>query len=138
VLVVIGGIALAAVPVAKARRRAARRRRADPAARVAGAWEEAVDRLRELGRPRPITTTPGEVAAGAGDLVGPDAAAALTLLADAHTEAQFRGGPVTAAEADTAWDDLDGFREALDAHLDLRTRIRARMAPLRDRDHAGV
>ena len=110
------------------------RRRADPADRVAGAWEEAVDRMRELGAPRPVTVTPHEVAARADALVGADAAAALGLLADAHTDAQFRGTPVTDAEADTAWSDLDDFTAALHAHLDARTRLTTRVRPL-PREH---
>jgi hypothetical protein len=138
VLVALGALVLvvagvAAVPLAKARRRAARRRRPDPAERVAGAWEEALDRLRELGEPRPTHHTPGEVALRADPLVGPDAAARLVALADAHTDAQFRGRPVTDTEADAAWEDCDDFRRALGARLGLRGRLRARLTPLRER-----
>jgi len=125
--------AVAAVPATKARRRARRRRRADPAARVAGAWEEAVDRLRELGAPRPVHTTPAEVADRADPLVGSEAAAKLADVAGAHTEAQFAGAPVTDADADAAWDDFDDFRHALDDHLGPRARLRARLTPLRER-----
>lgn len=137
-LVLIGILAVGAVPVTKARRRAARRRRADPADRVAGAWEEAVDRLCELGSARPVAVTPAEVAGGADPLVGVEAAAALAVLADAHTDAQFRGDPVTEAEADAAWADLEEFRGALDAHLGLRARVRARLTPVRDRPTTRV
>jgi hypothetical protein len=134
VLVVVALVgAIGAVPFAKARRRARRRRRDDPAARVAGAWEEAVDRLRELGTPRPVHTTPAEVAADADPIVGHDAAAKLAQVADAHTEAQFGGAPVTDADADAAWEDLDGFRHALGDHLTPRARLRAQLTPLREK-----
>ena len=137
-VLVLMGAALAVVPAWKARRRARRRRRPTPAARVAGAWEEAVDRLRELGEPRPVTTTPAEVAARVDPVVGADAASALTLLADAHTAAQFGAAPVTDAVADDAWHELDRFRHALDGHLGFRRRLRARLAPIRERPRADA
>jgi hypothetical protein len=66
-------------------------------------------------------------------VVGEPAAASLSALADAHTAAQFGAGPVTELDADAAWEDLDAFTGALDAHLPLTTRLRARfrVAPLR-------
>jgi hypothetical protein len=126
-LAVVVGVLVAAVPVAKAVRRRARRRRADPTSRVAGAWEEAVDRLRELGRPAPRTTTPAEHARAATATVGAPAAESLAALADAHTAAQFGAAPITDAAADAAWDDLDAFTGELGRHLPLTTRVRARM-----------
>jgi len=133
VLVIVVAAAIAAVPLAKHGRRRARRRRADPTSRVAGAWEEAVDRLRELGRPAPRTTTPAEHARAATATVGQPAADSLAALADAHTAAQFGAAPATDAAADAAWDDLDAFTGALGRHLPLTARLRARMrvAPLR-------
>jgi transglutaminase-like putative cysteine protease len=53
-----------AVLALKARRRARRRRAPDPAARVAGAWYELVDRWQETGLDRPRTATARELAAG--------------------------------------------------------------------------
>jgi transglutaminase-like putative cysteine protease len=130
--VLVAGL-LAAGPLAKARRRRRRRNRSDPAARVAGAWEDAIDRLRELGEPRPVHHTPAEVAARAERLVGDDAAASLTALAGHHTAAQFGGRAVSDADADRAWTALDAFHAALDRHLGVRARLRARLAPLRER-----
>jgi hypothetical protein len=134
-LLLIGlvGALVAAVPLAKRARRRARERRADPTGRVAGAWEEAVDRLRELGRPAPRTNTPAEHARASTAVVGEPAAAPLAALADAHTAAQFGATPVTDTDADAAWRDLHAFTGALGEHLPLTTRVRARLriAPLR-------
>jgi len=137
-VLVLVGAALAVVPAVKARRRARRRHRGEPADRVAGAWEEAVDHLRELGEPRPVTATPTEVAARVDPVVGADAASSLAQLADAHTAAQFGAAPVTDAAADAAWHALDRFRHALDGHLGFRRRLRARLAPIRERPKAGA
>ena len=137
VLVLIAG-AVAVVPVLKWRRRVRRHRRAEPAARVAGAWEEAVDRLRELGEPRPVTRTPSEVAAHADPVVGARAASSLADLADAHTAAQFGAAPVTDSAAEAAWADLDTFTRALDGHLGLRRRLRSRMSPVGIRRGVGT
>jgi hypothetical protein len=125
--VLVVAAAACAVPLAKYARGRARRRRADPTSRVAGAWEEAVDRLRELGRPAPRTTTPAEHARAATATVGEPAAHSLAALADAHTAAQFGAEPATDADADAAWDDLDAFADAIERHLPLTTRVRARL-----------
>jgi transglutaminase-like putative cysteine protease len=132
-LIALVGALVAAVPLAKRSRRRARQRRADPTSRVAGAWEEAVDRLRELGRPAPRTTTPAEHARASTTVVGEPAAEPLAALADAHTAAQFGAAPVTDNDADAAWRELDAFTGALGKHLPLATRVRARLrlAPLR-------
>jgi len=139
VLLVVAVIAavVAAVPLAKRARSRARRRRADPADRVAGAWEEAIDRLRELGRPGPRSTTPAEHARAATTTVGEPAAHALAALADAHTAAQFGAAPATDADAVAAWDDLDAFTGALGRYLPVTQRVRARMrlASLRRERH---
>jgi len=112
VVAVVAGL-LTVRPATRGARRAARRRRPDPAARVAGAWEEALDRLVALGEPRPVHCTPNELAARVGARVGPDAARPLTALADAHTAAQFRGTRVTEPEAAAAWERLAEFRRQL-------------------------
>jgi transglutaminase-like putative cysteine protease len=124
---VLVAIVVAVVPLAKRARRRARQRRADPTGRVAGAWEEAVDRLRELGRPAPRTTTPAEHARAATTTVGESAARPLAAVADAHTAAQFGTAAPTDADADAAWRDLDAFTGELGRHLPLTTRLRARL-----------
>jgi transglutaminase-like putative cysteine protease len=114
-LAALVAVGVGARPGRRVVRRATRRRRPDPADRVAGAWAEAVDRLVALGAERPVHDTPAEVAARAADRVGPAAAPALGALADAHTTAQFARAPVTAAEADAAWTRLAEFRRAVRA-----------------------
>jgi hypothetical protein len=126
-VVALVGVVIGAVPLAKRLRRRARRRRRDPSGRVAGAWEEAVDRLRELGRPAPRTTTPTEHARAATATVGESAARSLAAVADAHTAAQFAAAAPTDADADAAWQDLDAFTGALGRHVPLTTRVRARL-----------
>jgi transglutaminase-like putative cysteine protease len=121
------GAALAVRPVTRARRRAARRRRPDPSERVAGAWEEAIDQLRDLGEPRPTHRTPSEVAARAVVLVGTSAAAPLADLATAHVAAQFGSATTTDDAADSAWRALDTFRHAVRERLARPDRIRARL-----------
>lgn len=138
VVVIVLVTALAIGPLRKWVRRASRRRRDEPAARVAGAWEEALDRLGELGEPPPLTQTPSEIAARSRALVGEAAITPLSRLADAHTAAQFGARPATDAEADAAWTELDVFSRALDDHLGVFGRIRARLAPLRTRPPARL
>lgn len=133
VIVLLIGAALAVVPARKLRRRRARRQRSDPAARVAGAWEEAIDRLREIGQNAPRAETPSEMATAAEPAVGAPAASALREVADMHTAAQFGAGPVAPGTADRAWQQVDEFSAELGQHLGLRARLRARLAvaPLR-------
>lgn len=133
VLAVVVGL-LAVRPVTRGARRAARRRRPDPAARVAGAWEEAVDRLVALGEPRPVHCTPNELAARVGARVGPDAARPLTALADAHTAAQFRGTRVGEPEATAAWARLAEFRRHLRSGPGRRSRRARELAASSDAD----
>lgn len=132
VILLVGG-ALAIVPALKLRRRRARQQRIDPAARVAGAWEEAIDRLREIGHAPPVAETPSEVVTAATSTVGSPAASALREVADMHTAAQFGTGAVSPATADRAWLHVDEFSDELGQHLGLRARLRARLAvaPLR-------
>jgi transglutaminase-like putative cysteine protease len=133
VAILLVGAALATVPALKRRRRRARQRRVAPAHRVAGAGEEAVDRVREIGQSPPITETPTELAATATSSVGAPAATSLQGLADAHTAAQFGPAPVTETVADDAWRTLDEFSTELARHLGPADRVRAwlSIAPLR-------
>ena len=132
-IVLLIGAALSVVPALKRRRRRARRQRADPADRVAGAWEEAIDRFREIGQAPPVAETPNEVVNAATPAVGTPAASALREVADMHTAAQFGAGAVTSASADQAWQQVDEFSDELGQHLGLRARVRALLAvaPLR-------
>lgn len=69
----------------KALRRRRRRRRGTDAARIAAAWRETKDRLREAGRGVPVSSTPVEVARDQADHYGKATASKLTELADIVT-----------------------------------------------------
>ncbi|MFG1696186.1 DUF3488 and transglutaminase-like domain-containing protein [Nonomuraea sp. NPDC049309] len=95
---------LLAVAIVPAVRKARRRRAPSPAARVAGAWQQTVIRLRTAGLP--VTTgtlTAGEVAFLAERALDPAAREPLAALADLANLATFADTPVDAADADLAW-----------------------------------
>ncbi len=125
------------VPAVKAGRRRRRRRRPDPVERIAGAWAEALDRLRDLGLSADATDTPVEIATAAPATVGSEAAPSLARVAVAHTRAQFGAGPVGAIDADAAWDHEDEFERRIDLGRWARARSRWSTASLRDRRRPG-
>jgi len=132
---VMGGLLLglvllaAGVLLTKNVRRARRRTRGTPARRVAAAWREACDVLREQGVPVALARTPLEVARAAGGAGGPaaDAADAFTELATLVTASVCSPADPTDATARRAW--------ALEA--DVRRRVAAR-TPLPRRVLAAV
>src|SRR5205085_10990865 len=95
IAVVVGAVLLAILAAAgtilfaKSRRRAARRHRQEPAAAVRGAWEEALDHLRDHGFTPPAGATALEIAARAPVVVGAGAAAPMRVLAGAHSAACY-------------------------------------------------
>ncbi|MCC2315555.1 transglutaminaseTgpA domain-containing protein, partial [Cellulomonas xiejunii] len=121
---VVGGLLLAVlllaagVVLAKSVRRTRRRTRGTPARRVAAAWREACDVLREQGVPVALARTPLEVARTAGGAGGAAAAAtdAFTELATLVTASVCSPADPTDATARRAW--------ALEA--DVRRRLAAR------------
>ncbi len=80
----------------KGLRRRRRRRRGTPVARISGAWQELVDRLRDHG----YRSTPYETRRDVAARVGGDATDRLARLADA---AVFGPGDPTDASADAIW-----------------------------------
>ncbi|MEU0563380.1 transglutaminaseTgpA domain-containing protein [Dactylosporangium sp. NPDC006015] len=103
--------ALLAVPAAKARRRRRRRRALALAARVDGAWAEALDRLLERHHRFAAALTPHEIAVRAAT---PDAGtAALTRLGTAATMAMCAPGLVRAGHVEEAWAAERQLRQAL-------------------------
>jgi transglutaminase-like putative cysteine protease len=113
-LVVALAIAIGIV-VAKLRRRAARRGRPEPAAVVRGAWEEALDHLRDHGFTPPPGATPLEIAARAPVDVGAATAAPMHALAGAHSAACYGAHEPDADEVARVWLELDALDAALDA-----------------------
>ncbi len=125
-LVVLG---LVATVLGKLLRRAYRRSRGSPARRIAAAWAEARDRLRELGYDAPDSATPGEVAVRAG--TGPAAAAQpdLTELAVIATSAVYAPEPPQEPAAVRAWQLEAAARSAVGRGTPLARRVLATLDP---------
>ncbi len=131
-LVIVGLALTAAVVVARKRRRRTRRRAgSDAAALIAGAWAEVLDELRAAGVAWPVSLTPLEIASGVPDRVDPGMAPPLASLADRYTAARYGDVSPPSGSGEAAWRDADAVLRALEASLDLRTRLRAQFATRR-------
>jgi hypothetical protein len=134
VLVVLAALVLCVVLYvafvlhAKARRRA-RRHDADAAAAVQGAWEEALDRLREAHVPPDPALTPLELARSAPERGVTAATRPLRTLARAYTIVRYSDHAPSAADADQAWASVAELDRALDVGLTRRERWRRRLDP---------
>jgi transglutaminase-like putative cysteine protease len=127
---VLSGLTIVVViVVAKARRRARRRARADPADAIAGAWEEAIDRLGEAGVDAPPSLTPFELATRARDTVPERVTVRLRSLAETYTETCYGPTPLRVEDATAAWADVDRLTHELAARASLRERLRRRLDP---------
>ena len=98
--------------IATLKRRRARRRRGAPRARdaAAGAWDELLDRVDELGIAAPPPTTRGRTAVALGHRLGLDWAplgtpsgASLTALARRTDDVVFSGRELDPGEVDAVW-----------------------------------
>jgi hypothetical protein len=96
---------------------------------VAGAWEEALDRLGEVGVTARSSFTPFELASSARARVSDDAAAPLRSLAETYTATRY--GPIGPGSDDAvqAWARVDEIGQALRDGASLRTRVRRRLDP---------
>ncbi len=122
-LVAIGW--LAAHVTRKVRRRARRRRRTIPAHSVAGAWQDALERLSDAGLPPSDTLTPHEQAHGYAERGAPsDATASLQDLANLYAEAGWSLREMTDDDVARAWTDADSVRDALAEGASNRERVR--------------
>jgi hypothetical protein len=120
---------LAVPPVLKGRRRV-RRRRAGPArARVAGAWSEALDRLREAGASPVVTLTPLEFAVGGTGSIAADVGTPMTRLARIFTKASYSLGDPSEEEVSQAWAEVETLTRALDTSDSVLGRWRRRLSP---------
>jgi hypothetical protein len=129
-LVVLGVAALMALPPVLKRRRRVRRRRAGPArARVAGAWSEALDRLREAGAYPAVTLTPLEFAVGGTRSIAADVGTPMTQLARIFTKASYSPGDPSEEEVSQAWDEVETLTRALDTSDSVLGRWRRRLNP---------
>ncbi len=110
-----GGLLLAASPLLiigamKARRATRRRTRGGVADQLAGAWDEVVDRARDLGHPAPTNWTRREAAA---DLQGAYPAVLVEPLAHQIDASVFSAGMPGPEARDVAWGEADALRGAL-------------------------
>ena len=121
---------------AKARRRA-RRRDAGPAAAVHGAWEEALDQLREAHVPSDPALTPLELSRVIPGRGAPAATRPLRDIARRYTSARYGNREPTADDAARAWESFDALADALEADLTWRERWRRRLDPATLRSRAG-
>jgi transglutaminase-like putative cysteine protease len=129
-LALAAGIAyLAVTPVVLAARRRRRRQRATaPAARVALAWEEALEDLAAAGTSHRSDETNREFAERAGHRFGPQASA-LASLAERTDAAVFGVGTTTREHAQAAESEARAIAVAVDERLDRVGRIRRRLDP---------
>jgi transglutaminase-like putative cysteine protease len=123
------GLILSVPPLLKRRRRARRRRAQNPGALVAGAWSEALDRLREAGATPALASTPLEFA-GRAEADRPGVGTPLALLARVFTKAAYSGADPTDAEAAHAWEAVDDLSSTLDSGDTWLRRWRRRVNPV--------
>ncbi|MBI5161148.1 MAG: transglutaminase domain-containing protein [Micrococcales bacterium] len=119
------------------RRRRARRREAGAEAGVAGAWDELVDRLGELGYDPPQRLTRPVLA----DRIGPQLPGTLgggvVLLARRSDDAVFSGREVTAAEVADAWGGAEEVAQGAYRSVGRRRRLLSRYRLAAARRWAG-
>ena len=109
----------------KVRRRTRRRRRTIPAHSVAGAWQDALERLTDAGLPPSEMLTPYEQAHGyAARGAPPDATASLSDLAGLYARAGWSLREPTEADVARAWSDADSVRDSLTEGASGRERVR--------------
>jgi transglutaminase-like putative cysteine protease len=128
-LVLIPLLIIGATVLVKAWRRRRRRRRGPPAVRIAAAWDETADRLRERGVPVPRSATPLDVARAARSGPASPAASDLAELAPIVTTAVCAPQEPVDAEAERAWQLEAGVRKLLAADTPLPVRVRELIDP---------
>jgi transglutaminase-like putative cysteine protease len=133
VLLVVGAIVLlvgayvGAVLGLKRRRRARRRRAADPVLAVRGAWAEALDRLHEADvAPRPAQT-PLDLAASVPAGTTLATAQPMHDLARVYGAARYGDGSLAPDDAREAWASVDELERALDDGVPWARRWRRRL-----------
>lgn len=119
---------VAIVVVAKRRRRAARHA-ADPALAVQGAWDEALDRLREARLRSDPALTPIEFARVTPMRTTPETAHPMRALARTYTTTRYGDQPPVADDARAAWDSVEELERALTGSLNRRERWRRTLDP---------
>lgn len=127
VLLLLVGAYVGAVLFAKSRRRARRRDTGDAAAAVAGAWEEALDRLREARVEPDPALTPLELALDVPARTHPAVESPMHDLAATYTVSRYSTEVPGAESAAQAWANVALLERALDTDLGFRERWRRRL-----------
>lgn len=136
---VLAVLVLALLVLRKWRRRALRRRAADPRRRLLGAWHESLDVLTEAGLSGLAGLTSTEVAAVTAEHFGAETAQHAHRLGQAANAAMYRpSAPVVAAEADAAWQAHAVLRSHVRRRLTVGARLRASVAWSRPRRTAAA
>ena len=130
-LVVLLAAGAGVIVGAKAWRRRRRRQHPEPAARIAGAWNELADRCVDAGVPLPPQTTPLEAARAYLDTEasGADVQVELYSLVGTIDRAAYHADPPDDRAAAQAWADCDDVVAAMVRRRHLRQRVRMRLAP---------
>ncbi|SNS77352.1 Transglutaminase-like superfamily protein [Actinomadura meyerae] len=125
---------LCAVLLAPALRKR-RRRTGPPAARITGAWHQALDHLADAGLSTVRTLTAHEVARFGASAVGEEAGGHLRPLADLVNLSRFAASRPDQGAADRAWHHSDALGRLVTAKAGRLRRFRRRLRPgsLRDR-----
>jgi hypothetical protein len=132
---ILGGAAAIAILIAfgwvlarvvrKVRRRTRRRRSTIPAHSVAGAWQDALERLTDAGLPPSEALTPYEQADGYAQRGAPtDATTSLEDLAGLYSAAGWSLREPTEEDVARAWSDADTVRDALADGASGREKVR--------------
>ena len=129
IVIPVLALALAIPPLLKRRRRARRRRAQDPGTKVAGAWSEALDRLREVGAAPALASTPLEFA-GRAEADRPGVGTPMALLARVWTKTSYSGADPSEDEAADAWEAVDSLNQTLDSGESRLRRWRRRVNPV--------
>lgn len=128
---------LGAVLLAPALRRR-RRRAGTPAARITGAWHQALDHLADVGLSTARTLTAHEVARFGASAVGEDAHGHLGPLADLVNRSRFAASHPDPGAADQAWRHTDELGRLVTARAGRLRRFRRRLHPRSLRDRRAV
>ncbi|MFB4309106.1 DUF3488 and transglutaminase-like domain-containing protein [Actinomadura sp. GTD37] len=115
-----------------------RRRAGPPAARVIGAWHQALDHLADVGLSTARTLTAHEVARFGASSVGEDARGHLGPLADLVDHSRFAASRPGPRAADRAWHHTDELGRLVTAKAGRLRRLRRRLHPRSLRDRRAV
>jgi hypothetical protein len=125
-LAIVAGLGWLIMRVArKVRRRARRRRTVIPSHSVAGAWQDALERLSEAGLPPSESLTPHEQVDGyTGRGAPPAATDPLADLAELYAITRWSRREPTDDDVARAWSDADSVKVALAEGTTGRERVR--------------